>query len=123
MHIVMSAVIAPAAIVGRALGERVTADLIEVLSFWMWFVAPVTKSWEELGIDKKEMPAGTRASMNGEVPDAVTYEGWFKDQDSAFQRRVLGSSRYELFQTGEVGITEFARNGRILTLAELPVAP
>lgn len=39
---VMSAVIAPAAIVGRALGERVTADLIEVLSFWMWFVVPVT---------------------------------------------------------------------------------
>jgi SPP1 gp7 family putative phage head morphogenesis protein len=87
------------------------------------FVAPVTKSWEELGIDKKEMPAGTRASMNGEVPDAVIYEGWFKDQDSAFQRRVLGPSRFELFQTGEVGITEFARSGRILTLAELPVAP
>jgi hypothetical protein len=39
---VMSAVIAPAAIVGRALGERVTADLIEVLAFWMWFVVPVT---------------------------------------------------------------------------------
>jgi len=39
---VMSAVLAPAAIVGRALGERVTADLIEVLSFWVWFVVPVT---------------------------------------------------------------------------------
>jgi hypothetical protein len=39
---VLSAVIAPAAIVGRALGERVTADLTEVLSFWMWFVAPVS---------------------------------------------------------------------------------
>ena len=39
---VMSAVLAPAAIGGRALGERVTADLIEVLSFWMWFVVPVT---------------------------------------------------------------------------------
>lgn len=87
------------------------------------FVCPVTRSWEELGIKAKELPAGTRASMNGEVPAPITYQEWFPSQSAAFQREVLGASRYELWKNGKVEIKDFVKSGRILSVRELPVHP
>lgn len=78
----------------------------------------ITPSWRELGIDIDEAPPGTRASMNGEVPDTMTYEEWFKKQDAALQKDVLGESRYEAFKKGKP-VTAFSDNGEILTLDQL----
>ena len=60
----------------------------------------VLKSWKELGIDLKEFPEGTRASMDGQVPANVTYNEWLKGKDSTFQDKVLGPTRAKLFREG-----------------------
>ena len=84
------------------------------------FITPVLKSWEELGIDRRELPASTRASMNGQVPQPVTYPDWFADQDAAFQREVLGVTRYQLYRSGDLKLTDMDKNGRILPVSALP---
>jgi len=79
---------------------------------------PVLKSWRELGIDLDEAPAGTRASMDGQVSDATTYEDWLKRQDAETQREVLGAKRYEKWKDGE-SLSGFVKDDRTLTLEEL----
>lgn len=82
--------------------------------------APVLKSWKQLGIDLKEAPPGTRASMNGEVADEVTYGTWLKEQPEAFQRKVLGRTRAQLFNEGKINVDQFVNDkNRTLTLDEL----
>ena len=80
--------------------------------------APVTKSWRELGINRNEIPPGTRASMNGQIPETTTYTKWLKNQPSTFQREVLGAKRYEMYKAG-TPIDRFVRDNRVLTLKEL----
>lgn len=81
---------------------------------------PVLKSWKELGIDLKEAPAGTRASMDGQVPESLTYGRWLKGQDATTQDEILGIGKAQLFRRGVVPIDRFidARN-RPLTLGQL----
>ncbi len=62
--------------------------------------APVIPSWRELGIDLDEAPPGTRASMNGQVPETVTYESWLRSQPASVQRDVLGPTRAAAFRPG-----------------------
>lgn len=45
--------------------------------------APVLKSWKELGINLREAPEGTRASMNGQVPEKLTYKRWLARQPAS----------------------------------------
>jgi SPP1 gp7 family putative phage head morphogenesis protein len=40
--------------------------------------SPVLRSWRELGIDLKEAPAGTRASLDGQVPATVKFPDWLR---------------------------------------------
>lgn len=81
---------------------------------------PVVKSWKELGIDLKEAPAGTRASMNGQVSAKVTYGEWLRKQPLAVQRNVLGKTKAELFSRGMVKIDRFtSRNNRPLTIKQI----
>ncbi len=82
-------------------------------------VVPVLKSWKELGINLKEAPDGTRASMNGQVSDKLTYGTWLKTQPKEFQDDVLGKTRAELFRSGKVGIDRFTRDGKLLNLEQL----
>ncbi len=63
-------------------------------------IIPVLKSWKELGINLKEAPPGTRASMDGQVADTVTYPDWLKDQPASVQDEALGPARAELFRDG-----------------------
>lgn len=79
---------------------------------------PVIRSWRELGIDRDELPPGTRASMNGQVPETQTYAAWLKRQPAGFQRDVLGAKRYEMYRNG-TPIDRFVRDGRVLSLKEL----
>lgn len=68
---------------------------------------PVLKSWKELGINLKGAPPGTRASMNGQVPQSQTFGRWLKKQPAAFQKDYLGPGRYEVFKRGKLKIERF----------------
>lgn len=81
---------------------------------------PVTKSWREMGIDIDEMPASTRASMNGQVPGDMTYNEWLRKQPAEMQDEVLGGAKGKLFRDGGLNVDRFVdRKGREWTLDEL----
>lgn len=81
---------------------------------------PILKSWRDLGINKDEIPIGTRASMNGQVPGELTYQDWLKRQPQAFQDEVLGSTKAKLFRDGKLPLDRFVdRSGHEYTLDEL----
>lgn len=86
---------------------------------------PVLKSWKEMGIKANEIPPGTRASMNGQVPGTLTYPKWLKKMDSSPKTRhivdeALGVGKAKLWRRGKLPITKFVDNKfNILTLKEL----
>lgn len=83
-------------------------------------MSPVTKSWRELGIDLEDLPPSTRASMNGQVPEDMTYQDWLRKQSAARQDDILGKSKGLLFRKGELPLERFVdRNGKELTLVQL----
>lgn len=81
---------------------------------------PHLKSWKELGIDLKDAPPGTRASMNGQVPGKTTYRDWIARQPAAVQDDVLGRVRGLALRRGDLSVADlFDDRGRWLTLAEI----
>lgn len=82
--------------------------------------APITKSFRDLGIDVDEAPPGTRASMNGQVPQDTTFDGWLRRQPKAVQDDVLGPGRADLWRENKLSFRDLLDgNGRELTLTEL----
>jgi len=83
-------------------------------------IVPVLKSWRELGIQAKELPASTRASMNGQVAGTISYPKWLKGQTEAVQNRALGPARAKLWRSGKIKVEQFvAKDGSTLTLEQL----
>lgn len=83
-------------------------------------VVPVTKSFRELGLDVDDADAGTRASMNGQVPSDITYDGWLRGQPVSVQNDALGVTRATLFRKGDLPVDRFVnRSGFELTLDQL----
>ncbi|MCY1388618.1 hypothetical protein D9M71_33930 [compost metagenome] len=81
---------------------------------------PITKSWQELGLDIDEIDEGTRASMDGQVPASTTYGEWLERQSAARQDQVLGPERGKLMRQGGLTMDRFYNDkGRYLTLDEL----
>jgi SPP1 gp7 family putative phage head morphogenesis protein len=82
---------------------------------------PVLKSFKELGLkDPSKLPAGTRASMTGQVPARQTYQGWLKKQPKRVQEEILGKEKAKLFRSGRVTVKDFVDDKRrTLTLAEI----
>lgn len=83
---------------------------------------PITKSWEELGIPGlKELDETTRATMDGQKPDKVTYEDWLKAKPASFQNEVLGPKRAELFREQGLSLKDMvnASTGKTLTIDQL----
>lgn len=83
------------------------------------FYSPITRSWRELGIDVAEVPATTRASMTGQVPERQSWRGWLRKQSAATQRGIFGPTRYGLYKSGELKVDEFVNYGRIVPLKRL----
>jgi len=81
--------------------------------------SPVLKSWRELGFDADELPAGTRASMNGQVPADQDYDSWLRKQPADFQNEVLGDTKAKLFRAGLKMDRFVDRKGQELTLDQL----
>ena len=80
---------------------------------------PILKSWKELGIDLKEFPEGTRASLDGQVPANLAYGEWLKGKSAEFQDGVLGKTKGKLFRAG-MPLDRFVnRAGDVLTLDDL----
>lgn len=83
---------------------------------------PLVKSWAELGFAIDELDAGTRASMDGQVPDDLSYGDWLKRQSASRQDEILGPSRGKLMRSGHLPFDSFYSNrGELLTLEQLRV--
>ncbi|NBX02624.1 MAG: hypothetical protein EBR02_00885 [Alphaproteobacteria bacterium] len=81
---------------------------------------PILKSWQELGIDAKELTESTRASMDGQVPETLTYQDWLKKQPQDVVEDVLGKTKAKLFNEGELTLDRFVDfKGEVYTLDEL----
>ena len=81
---------------------------------------PVLKSWRELGLDIDDMPPGTRASMDGQVPADMTYGQWLGKQSAARQDEILGPERARLLRDGKATFDKFTDDrGKWLTLDQL----
>lgn len=79
---------------------------------------PVLKSLREMGI-KGDLPASTRASMNGQVAADLTYDDWLRKQPRAFQDEVMGKAKGDLFRAGLTQDRFVSRAGMEYTLDEL----
>lgn len=84
-------------------------------------VVPVVASLREiLGKTPKDVPEGTRASMNGQVSDRLTYGDWLAQQPREIQVEALGAARARLFAAGKIDVQDLTTDaGRRLTLEEL----
>jgi hypothetical protein len=81
---------------------------------------PILKSWQELGISAKELTESTRASMDGQVPESLTYQEWLKKQPQDVVDDVLGKTKGRLFNEGGLTLDRFVDfKGEVYTLAEL----
>lgn len=81
---------------------------------------PILKSWQELGINANELTESTRASMDGQVPESLTYQEWLKKQPDDVAEDVLGKTKAKLFKEGGLTLDRFVDfKGDIYTLDEL----
>ena len=84
-------------------------------------IIPVTKSWDELGAEGMDEASGrTRSSMNGYVPQDMTFNDWLKTQSPETIEKTLGKGRAELFMQGKITMRDLiTQQGRVLDLGEL----
>jgi len=81
---------------------------------------PVTMSFRELGIDSDEIPPGTRASMDGQVPADITFDAWLSGKSTTFQDKLLGPGRARLWRGNKISLTQLVDfRGQPLTLDQL----
>lgn len=84
--------------------------------------APVTRSLAEiLGKGRGgELSSSTRASMDGQVPDTVTYDDWIENQPAAVQDEVFGQSRGRMLRAGKISTKDLVtRTGKLRSLKDL----
>lgn len=83
-------------------------------------LAPVLKSWREMGLDIDELPESTRSSLDGQIPAETTYQAWLKTKPVDFQNKVLGETKAKLFRDGGLKLDRFVnRAGYEYTIDEL----
>jgi hypothetical protein len=80
-------------------------------------MTPVTKSWQDMGIDMPGM-SGVRASSQG--PVKMSFDEWFKGRTPAQQDEQFGPGRAQMFRDGEITTRQMVdMTGHPLSLAEL----
>ena len=84
-------------------------------------IIPVTKSWDELGIEGMDSASDrTRSSMNGYVPQDMTFNDWLKTQSPETIEKTLGKGRAELFMQGKITMRDLiTQQGRSVNLEDL----
>ena len=79
-------------------------------------IIPVIKGADEL----KNVPPATRSSMNGYVPQDISFNDWLKTQSPETIEKTLGKGRAELFMQGKITMRDLiTQQGRELDLDEL----
>lgn len=80
---------------------------------------PVIKKYDK---SMKDLPSGTRASMHGQVSAKLDYEDWLKTKPRAFQKKVLGTKRLELWKEGKIDFNDLtSQNNNPLNLNQLKI--
>ena len=80
----------------------------------------MVKSWTELGLAFKEMPASYRMSMNGRVSHKITGQQWLKDQGRSVQKQILGKRKAAAFRAGDITFKDIVDDrGHVRTLEKL----
>ena len=83
----------------------------------------VLKSFRELGIDIDEIPESTRASMDGQVPEGMTFDEWLRRKEAeepGFVAEMFGKGKARLWEEGKITVRDMTdQTGRELTLKEL----
>ena len=80
----------------------------------------VLKSWEELGIDAKELTGAERASMDGFVDADTTAEAWVGRQGEQRLVQMFGPTRAEKLVSGEWSLGQlWSDDGTMYTLKQL----
>lgn len=83
-------------------------------------LVPVLKSFEELGLPEVDFPAGTRASVDGQVPGNITFDEFLKSKPKAFADELLGPARAQLWRDGRITLNQLVdMRGNPLTVEEL----
>lgn len=84
-------------------------------------IVPITKTFREMGIDKDELPEGTRASAYGQVSAGTDMATWMKRQPREMVDDMLGKGKADLFLSGKITLTQLVdpKTLRPLTLSEL----
>lgn len=83
-------------------------------------VIPITKTFRELGLDIDEVPASTRASMDGQVAADLTFADWLAGKPPEFADEMLGKGRAALWRDGKITLQDLLNaEGTPLTLAQL----
>lgn len=82
--------------------------------------SPVLRSAADMGLSMEQLPAGQRASVNGQVPGDITYGEWLKRQPDSLIDEALGPTRAKLFKEGNLDIGAFGDDkGNVYTLEVL----
>lgn len=74
-------------------------------------LGPVLKTFREIGLDAKEMPQTTRASMDGQIPEAITFDKWLKAKEMetpGFAGKMFGKARAKLWNEGKLTLADMA---------------
>lgn len=83
-------------------------------------ILPITKSYRELGFDIDEIPKGTRASMDGQVPESTNFIDWIEKKSPEQQKQWFGAGKYELYKEGKITFSDLInQRGRPVALKEL----
>ena len=83
-------------------------------------IQPITKTYRELGLDRDEVPVGTRASDEGQVRADITMTEWLKSKPKAYVDDLLGKGRSDLFLSGKITLPQLLdQSGRPLLLKDL----
>lgn len=83
-------------------------------------MAPITKTFRELGLDIPEPPESTRASTDGQVSAKTTFDDFLTRKGDKFADDLLGPGRADLWRQEKITLQQLLdQNGRPLSLEEL----
>lgn len=83
-------------------------------------LTPIPKTFADIGLNVREPTAGQRASSNGPVHGATTFNDFLRRQSPEFIDRTLGKERARLFMEGKITVRDLiSGTGRELSLSEL----
>lgn len=86
-------------------------------------LAPITKTFRELGIDLPEPPETTRAATGGPISAKMSFDDFLQMKEKSskgFTDDLLGDGRAELWRKGDIRLDQLLdQTGRPLSLEEL----